>query len=99
MDRANPRPDMPDLTAHTARHASPADLPPPMQGLVPGLAASAPSFVIGRNAQGQWLAVETHGLGGGIFRTCGHALSYAAFETGHRPQAVHLSDEVLALDL
>ncbi len=45
-------------------------------------------FMVGRDAEGQWLAVETHGRGGGIFVNQASALRYAAFETDHRPQAV-----------
>lgn len=86
---------MPDLSADPARRLALVEAPPPI--LAPAVPPA--SFVVGRDARGQWLAVETHGFGGGIFRTCGHALSYAAFETAHRPQAVRLSDEVLALDL
>ncbi len=55
------------------------------------------AFLVGRSAEGHWLAVETHGLGGGIFRTCRDALHYAAAETGRRPDAVRLADTTLAL--
>ncbi|KMO42190.1 hypothetical protein VQ03_11615 [Methylobacterium tarhaniae] len=72
----------------------------------PSLDATAPApsparlplaFLVGRSAEGHWLAVETHGLGGGIFRTCRDALHYAAAETGRRPDAVRLASTTLAL--
>ena len=59
----------------------------------PALAA----FLVGRDAEGHWLAVETHGLGGGIFRDQRAALHYAVAETDHRPGAVRLCEEHLAL--
>ncbi|AWN50256.1 hypothetical protein DK419_26045 [Methylobacterium terrae] len=55
------------------------------------------AFLVGRSAEGHWLAVETHGLGGGIFRSRRDALHYAAAETGRRPDAVRLADTTLAL--
>lgn len=55
------------------------------------------AFLVGQNAEGHWLAVETHGLGGGIFRSRRDALHYAAAETGRRPDAVHLASTTLAL--
>ncbi len=57
------------------------------------------SFVIGRDADGHWLAVETHGLSGGLFRSREAALRYATFETDHRAGAVHLVNEPVALRL
>jgi hypothetical protein len=64
--------------------------------------ASAPArlplaFLVGQSAEGHWLAVETHGLGGGIFRSRRDALHYAAAETGRRPDAVRLSSTPIAL--
>lgn len=55
-------------------------------------APEPPSFVVGRDARGNWLAVETHGLGGGLFVTRDAALHYARDETGRRPGAVTLVD-------
>jgi hypothetical protein len=51
------------------------------------------SFIIGQDQQGHWIAVETHGLAGGIFRSCKDAIHYAADETRSRPDAVALSTE------
>ncbi len=81
--RANPEPPMP----HPVDAATPAETP-----------ARLPlAFLVGRSAEGHWLAVETHGLGGGLFRTCRDALHYAAAETGRRPDAVRLAETTLAL--
>ncbi|MBY0296239.1 MAG: RAG2 PHD domain containing protein [Methylobacterium sp.] len=57
------------------------------------------SFLVGLSSDGHWLAVETHGLGGGIFRSQRDALNYAAFETGRRPDAVRLSPDPLDFKL
>ncbi|GJD98233.1 hypothetical protein [Methylobacterium isbiliense] len=56
-----------------------------------------PRFVVGQDRDGRWLAVEIHGLGGGIFRSRADALHYAAAETGRRPDAVRLATEPVAL--
>lgn len=55
------------------------------------------SYVVGQNARGNWVAVETHGLAGGIFVSRDAALHYAEFETDHRPGAVHLASRSLDL--
>jgi hypothetical protein len=65
--------------------------------VVPIGLTGAHHFLVGQDREGHWLAVETHGLGGGIFRTCRDALHYAAAETGRRPDAVRLADTTLAL--
>lgn len=49
-------------------------------------------FVVGQDPEGHWIAVETHGRGGGIFASRMAALRYAQFETGHRPSAVQISN-------
>jgi len=54
-------------------------------------------FLVGRDVDGDWLAVETHGRGGGIFSDRGAALRYAVFETGHRPRAVRITAKTLSL--
>ena len=59
--------------------------------------AGTASFLVGCDAHGHWIAVETHGLGGGIFRDREAALHYAAFETDRRPGAVRLSGDLLSL--
>lgn len=54
-------------------------------------------FLIGRDAEGHWLAVETHGRAGGIFADRGAALRYAVFETGRRARAVRVTAKTLSL--
>ncbi len=54
-------------------------------------------FMIGRDMEGHWLAVETHGRGGGIFVNQACALRYALFETDHRPLAVRVTARRLRL--
>ena len=56
-----------------------------------------PHFVVGQDALGCWLAIETHNLGGGIFKSREDALHFVDFETGHRPGAIELSAEPLQL--
>ena len=58
-----------------------------------------PSFMIGRDPEGHWLAVEVHGLAGGFFTSEEAALRYATFETDHRLGAVTIASEPLALRL
>ncbi|MFE1599270.1 hypothetical protein [Methylobacterium sp. ID0610] len=51
-------------------------------------AASLPRFIIGQDHLGRWVAIETHGLAGGLFRSRKDAVHYAAEVTGGRPGAV-----------
>lgn len=60
-------------------------------------AVSARDFVVGQNRLGQWLAVEIHGFGGGIFVTKGAALRYAVAECDRRTNAVRISAEPIDL--
>ncbi len=55
------------------------------------------SFLVGQDGEGHWLAVETHGLGGGIFITRDAALNYALGETGRRPGAVTSTAQPIVL--
>lgn len=48
-------------------------------------------FLVGRDEAGRWLALEDHGLAGGIFATKEAALHYASAETGRRPGGVRLA--------
>jgi hypothetical protein len=66
---------------------------------MPTAAASnaRPHFKIGRDREGYWIAVETHGRGGGYFRSRDDALHYARAEAG--PGAVTFCDRPLALRL
>ena len=54
-------------------------------------------FRIGRDRDGHWIAVETHGRGGGYFRSRDDALHYARAEAG--ADAVSFSARPLALRL
>ncbi|GBU18348.1 MULTISPECIES: hypothetical protein [Methylobacterium] len=81
----------PETLRRTADPAAETD-PVPRRG-------EGPSFLVGRSAQGAWLAVEIHGLGAGIFRTRSDAVAYAAAETGCRREAVPVSEAPLVLRL
>jgi hypothetical protein len=61
--------------------------------------ASEASFVVGLDKEGHWLAVETHGLGGGLFTSKEAAIRYASFETGRRAGAVAVVAEPITLRL
>ena len=62
-------------------------------------ATRSPHFVVGRDAEGRWLALEAQGRSGGIFRSRADALHYARGETGRRAGAVTLAARPLALAL
>ena len=85
-DRANPEPAMsPTIQVSAVPADDPAD-------------ASA-RFVVGQDPEGHWVAIEIHGRAGGLFRNRQAAVDYATDETGHRPDAVRLSGERIALRL
>ena len=54
-------------------------------------------FIIGQNSAGQWLALETHRLGGGLFRSCQSAIRFVELETGHRAGAYELATTPVSL--
>ena len=54
---------------------------------------------MGQDGEGHWLAVETLGLGGGLFTTRDAALHYALGETGRRPEAVVLASATILLTM
>ena len=55
-------------------------------------AAGAPlSYLVGQDGEGHWVAVETGGRAGGIFRSRQDAIRYACVETGCRPADVKLA--------
>lgn len=58
-----------------------------------------PSYVVGQDGQGRWIALESHGLGGGYFRNREAAFHYAVSQTGRRAGAVRLSAEPLRIAL
>ena len=55
------------------------------------------AFIVGQDREGHWLAVETHGFGGGIFRSRDIAAHYAREECHRRPGAVRFADEPISL--
>ncbi len=57
----------------------------------------APCFAVGQDREGHWLAVETHGRGGGIFVSREAAWHYAWIEAGRRPDTVIAVSGPLAL--
>lgn len=73
----------------TLQNVSPSE--PPQPGLS--------HFIVGRDGTGQWIALESRGLAGGLFRSQEAALRYATFETDHRQGAVRVVAEPLALRL
>ena len=58
-----------------------------------------PTYIIGQDGQGHWVALESQGLGGGYFRSREAAFQYAVGETGRRAGAVRLSAEPLRIAL
>ena len=70
-------------------------MPPDRSDLAVPLGA-AHQFLVGQDREGHWLAVETHGLGGGIFASRAAALHYALGETAKRPGAVTLAPQPIA---
>jgi hypothetical protein len=67
---------------------------------VRSLGAQAPlSYLVGQDGHGHWVAVETGGRAGGIFRTRQDAIRYACIETGCRPDDVRLSAEPIPFRL
>lgn len=59
--------------------------------------SAPPAYVVGRDAEGHWLAIETHGIAGGIFRTEAAAIRFAQDETFRSPGAVLSTTDLLAL--
>lgn len=55
------------------------------------------AFLVGQDEEGHWLAVETHGLGGGMFRTRDKAVRFARDESHRLPGAVRLADGPIRL--
>ncbi len=47
-----------------------------------------PTFLIGRNSRGNWVAQERGGACGGLFASRAAALKFAKFESGNDPHAV-----------
>ena len=60
---------------------------------------SSPLFLIGRDAHGNWVVQDQHGLYGGLFVNRTEALKFAMFEGGNQPNAVVMVPGVLELDV
>jgi len=58
-------------------------------------ARPAAPFRVGQDGDGRWIAVETGGRAGGLFRTQRDAIRYACAVTGCRPDEVALAVEPL----
>ncbi|MDQ0510014.1 hypothetical protein [Ancylobacter amanitiformis] len=56
-------------------------------------------FAVGKDPFGHWVAIEEHGLGGGLFRSREDALRYACRECGGQRKAVRLVRRPLLLTL
>jgi hypothetical protein len=57
----------------------------------PSAGPAPPAYVVGQDGEGHWVAVETGGRAGGIFRTRQDAIRYASIEIGCRPGDVPLA--------
>lgn len=57
----------------------------------PASAGTPLSYLVGQDGEGHWVAVETGGRAGGIFRSRQDAIRYACVETGCRPDDVKLA--------
>jgi hypothetical protein len=57
-----------------------------------------PTFLIGRNSKGNWVAQERSGACGGLFASRAAALKFAKFESGNSAHAVVWVSGVLELN-
>ncbi len=57
--------------------------------------SEGPSYRVGQDCAGRWLAMESSGRGGGMFATRQAALQFARRETSHRPGAVTVSSDMI----
>ncbi|MCJ2142002.1 RAG2 PHD domain containing protein [Methylobacterium sp. E-066] len=62
-------------------------------------APAAAPYLVGQDGEGHWVAVETGGRAGGLFRTRQDAIRYACVETGCRPDEVALAVEPIRVRL
>lgn len=74
------------MHTHTPTPVSPVPLP-----------LREPSFVVGQNRRGQWLALASDGSCGGIFADRESAIRFAATETNRQPNAVRLTGDLIEL--
>jgi hypothetical protein len=56
-------------------------------------------FMIGKDSHGNWVVQDDKGVCGGLFVNRTHALKFAMFENGNRPQAVVMVPGVFELNM
>ena len=56
-------------------------------------------FLVGQDREGYWVAIESHGRAGGLFRNCEAPVEYVKDETGHHPGAVLICEERVTLQI
>ena len=57
-----------------------------------------PTFYVGRDSRGRWIAQGADHLRGGLFVSRAAAMKFARDEIGDRPQAIITLDHVIELD-
>lgn len=57
-----------------------------------------PTFYVGRDSRGRWIAQDADHLRGGLFVSRAAAMKFARDETGDRPQAIIALDQIIKLD-
>jgi hypothetical protein len=55
--------------------------------------------LVSQDHMGHWVAMEEHGLFGGLFVSRAQAVKYALFENGNHPEAIVLTNSTLELDM
>lgn len=55
-------------------------------------------FLVGQDASGRWLAIDTAHRGGGLFKSRADAIHFAEFESGHRPDCIRFSPVPLQME-
>jgi hypothetical protein len=55
--------------------------------------------LVSQDRRGHWVALEEHGLFGGLFVSRAQAVKYALFENGNHPEAIVLTNSILELDM
>ena len=66
---------------------------------VPPRGTGPSSYLVGQDGEGHWVAMETGGKAGGLFRSRQDAIRYACIETGCRPDDVTLAVEPIRFRL
>lgn len=97
LESSRPRAQIPDAVRFPDRVSPCPIMSVSILPAEPLPARVALSYVVGQDCRGRWVAWESHGLGGGYFRSREAAIRYAAAESGCRAGAVRLSPEPLAI--